>query len=129
MREATPQTIYLKDYTPPEYLIDHIELAFELDEAQTIVRSTMNLRRNPASQADGMALTLMGEELELIGVAVDGVPLADSEFDIGPESMCIHRVPQDKPFVVFIENRISPKANTALEGLYLSSTMLCTQCE
>ncbi|MGR8932389.1 MAG: aminopeptidase N, partial [Gammaproteobacteria bacterium] len=47
----------------------------------------------------------------------------------GPESMCIHRVPQDKPFVVFIENRISPKANTALEGLYLSSTMLCTQCE
>ncbi|MGY6274030.1 aminopeptidase N [Methylomonas sp. MgM2] len=129
MREATPQTIYLKDYTPPEYLIDDIELSFELDEERTLVRSILNLRRNPESRADGVSLTLMGEELELISVALDGRPLAQGDYDLGPESMCIHQVPQDKSFVVSIENRINPKANTALEGLYLSNSMFCTQCE
>ena len=129
MRDATPQTIYLKDYTPPEYLIEQIELTFELDEERTLVRSSLSLRRNPDSHADGVSLALMGEELELISVALDGVPLAESDFDVGLETMTIHRVPQDKPFVVSIENRINPKANTALEGLYLSSSMLCTQCE
>ena len=129
MREATPQTIYLKDYNPPEYLIEHIELNFELDEEQTLVRSSMKLRRNPACRAEVMSLNLMGEELALIGAALDGVELAESDYNISPEAMVIHRVPQDKAFVVNIENRISPKANTALEGLYLSSSMLCTQCE
>ncbi len=129
MREATPQTIYLKDYTPPEYLIDQIELTFELDEESTLVRSNLILRRNPDCKAEGVSLTLQGEDLELIAVALDDTALGESEFDIGPESMTIHRVPQDKPFRLSIENRINPKANTALEGLYLSSSMLCTQCE
>ena len=129
MREATPQTVYLKDYTPPEYLIDQIELTFELDEEKTLVRSNLSLRRNPACKESGVSLTLQGEELELINVTLDGRTLAESEFDIGPEAMTIHSVPQDKAFVVSIENRINPKANTALEGLYLSSSMLCTQCE
>jgi len=129
MRDATPQTVYLKDYTPPEYLIDSVELDFDLDEQRTVVRSRLNLRRNPAIKADGVSLTLMGEELELIGIAVDGVALAETAFALSLESMTIHQVPQDRPFTLSIENRINPKANTALEGLYLSSTMLCTQCE
>jgi aminopeptidase N len=129
MRDATPQTVYLKDYTPPEYLIDSVELDFDLDEQLTVVRSRLNLRRNPAIQADGVSLTLMGEELELIGIAVDGAALAETAFALGLESMTIHQVPQDRPFTVSIENRINPKANTALEGLYLSGSMLCTQCE
>jgi aminopeptidase N len=129
MRDATPQTVYLKDYTPPEYLIDSVELDFDLDEQRTVVRSRLNLRRNPAIKADGVSLTLMGEELELIGIAVDGVALAETAFALSLESMTIHQVPQDRPFTVSIENRINPKANTALEGLYLSSSMLCTQCE
>ncbi|MDD2758913.1 MAG: aminopeptidase N [Methylomonas sp.] len=129
MREATPRTVYLKDYTPPEYLIDQVELSFELDEERTLVRSSLSLRRNPDCQSEGVSLTLQGEELELISVVLDGTPLTSSEFDIGPEAMTIFKVPQDLPFVISIENRINPKANTALEGLYLSSSMLCTQCE
>ena len=129
MREATPQTVYLKDYTPPEYLIDQIELTFELDEERTLVKSNLRLRRNPECRAAGVSLELMGEELELVGVALDGVKLAEADFSVSQEAMIIHRVPRDKPFVVSIENLINPKANTALEGLYLSSSMLCTQCE
>jgi len=129
MRDATPQTVYLKDYTPPEYLIDQIELEFELDEQATLVRSRLNLRRNPASLVEGAALVLMGEELELLSIALDGLELDETAFAVSPETMTIHQVPQDQPFVLCIENRINPKANTALEGLYLSSKMLCTQCE
>jgi aminopeptidase N, Escherichia coli type len=129
MREATPKTVYLKDYTPPEYLIDEIELTFELDAERTLVRSHLSLRRNPQCHSECVTLELQGEELELLSVAVNGEKLADTDFVITPEAMIIRRVPQDKAFVVSIENRINPAANTALEGLYLSSSMLCTQCE
>ena len=129
MREATPKTVYLKDYTPPDYLIDEVELTFELDEAQTQVRANLNLRRNPLSQHDSVSLELLGEDLELISVAVDGTALADTDFVVTPEALLILKVPQDKAFTVSLENRINPKTNTALEGLYLSSSMLCTQCE
>lgn len=129
MRDASPQTVYLKDYTPPEYLIDQIELDFDLDEQGTRVRAKMNVRRNPQSAADSVALRLWGEELQLLSIAVDGRPLRDSEYLVGDEALIIHEAPQDRPFEILIENLINPQANTALEGLYLSSSMLCTQCE
>lgn len=129
MRDASPQTVYLKDYTPPEYLIDQIELDFDLDEQRTRVRAKMNVRRNPQSAADSVALRLWGEELQLLSIAVDGRPLRDSEYLVGDEALIIHEAPQDRPFEILIENLINPQANTALEGLYLSSSMLCTQCE
>ncbi|WNB76262.1 aminopeptidase N [Methylomonas koyamae] len=129
MRDASPQTVYLKDYTPPEYLIDQIELHFELDEQRTRVQARMNVRRNPHSSADSVALKLWGEELQLLSIAVDGRPLQENEFVVGDEALIVHEAPQDRPFEILIENLINPQANTALEGLYLSSSMLCTQCE
>ena len=129
MRDATPQTVYLKDYTPPDYLIDSVELDFDLDEQHTLVRSRLTMRRNPESTDSGVSLVLMGEELQLISIHLDGMPLAQNDFAITPETMTIHRVPQERVFVLSIENRINPQANTALEGLFLSSSMLCTQCE
>ena len=129
MRDKNPQTIYLKDYTVPEYLIEHVELNFILDEDKTRVVSTLTLQRNPQSDSQNAALVLQGEELELISVAMDGVALDNTHYEQSEESLSIKNVPQQQVFVIAIENIISPKANTALEGLYLSSTMLCTQCE
>ncbi len=129
MRDASPQTVYLKDYTPPEYLIETVELNFDLDEQLTIVRSSLSLQRNPQSKHQNLALSLMGEELQLISLAIDGVSLDEDEYTLDKESLLIHKVPQDRAFQLKIENSISPAANTALEGLYLSSQMLCTQCE
>ena len=129
MRDATPQTVYLKDYTPPEYLIDSVELNFDLNEQHTLVRSCLTMRRHQECADPGVSLVLMGEELELISVRLDDKLLTEHDFSISPEAMTIHQVPQDRTFVISIENRINPEANTALEGLYLSSSMLCTQCE
>lgn len=129
MRDATPQTVYLKDYTPPEYLISTVDLRFELDETQTQVYAELNLQRNPVSPVSGSGLTLVGENLELISLAINEQRLSATDYTLTPESLTLHNVPQDQPFTLSIHNQIDPKANTALEGLYLSNDMLCTQCE
>ncbi|MGJ0427998.1 aminopeptidase N [Methylobacter sp.] len=130
MRDANPQTIYLKDYTVPDYLIDSVELNFTLDDENTQVISRLTMRRNPASQSAGKSLTLSGENLKLLRVNLnDGDNLTAVDYQQTTDSLVIHEVPQDQRFVLTIENLINPKANTALEGLYLSNGMLCTQCE
>ena len=129
MRDAAPQTVYLKDYTPPEFLISDVDLRFELDDSETHVYAELSIRRNPASHHQGNDLTLQGEELELIGLELDGARLSSEAYTLTAESLTIHGVPQDRPFKLAIHNTINPSANTALEGLYLSNGMLCTQCE
>ena len=49
MRDATPKTIYLNDYTPPPYTIDSVDLHVELGEELTRVRSRLALRRQPGA--------------------------------------------------------------------------------
>ena len=129
MSETKPQTVYLKDYTPPEYLIETVELEFNLDEQNTRVKSRLSLRKNPASKNPSLTLSLTGEELELLALSLNGQSLEPTAYELTPETLTILQVPQQEAFVLSIENRINPQANTALEGLYLSSTMLCTQCE
>lgn len=129
MRDATPKTIYLKDYTAPEFLIEHVELNFVLDETDTRVVSKITINKNPLCSLEYAALILQGEQLNLISVAVDGEALNTSQFVQTDESLTINTVPQDRSFIVSIENTINPKTNTALEGLYLSNSLLCTQCE
>jgi len=130
MRDANPRTVYLKDYTVPDYLIQHVELNFTLDEENTRVVSRLTMYRNPASRSSDTSLTLSGENLKLIRVVLnEDSELADKDYLQTPDSLIIHDVPQQRSFVLTIENLIDPKANTALEGLYLSNGMLCTQCE
>ena len=125
MRSDIPKTIYLKDYQPPAYTIEQTELHFDLQPAATTVRSRLSVRRL-AKSADA-PLVLDGEQLELLSVAIDGRTLAPAEFLSGNESLTINNVPET--FVLEIVNRIQPENNTALEGLYVSSGMFCTQCE
>ncbi|WP_027158960.1 aminopeptidase N [Methylobacter luteus] len=130
MRDANPQTIYLKDYTAPEYLIHSVELNFTLDDENTQVISRLTMSRNPASQSSAKSLTLSGENLRLLRVNLnDGDNLTAADYQQTADALIINEVPQHQRFVLTIENLINPKANTALEGLYLSNGMLCTQCE
>jgi aminopeptidase N len=130
MRDANPQAVYLKDYQVPNYLIRTVDLNFTLDELQTRVISRLSLIRNPASLSSETALILSGENLKLIRIVLnDDQELTETDYHITPESLIIHDVPQQRPFTLTIENEINPKANTALEGLYLSNGMFCTQCE
>jgi aminopeptidase N len=128
MRDATPKTIYLKDYAPPEFLVDHVDLYVDLAEEDTCVTATLSLRRNPESLRREASLLLDGEQLTLSSLKINGLPLSPASYSVSPENLSIHAFP-DQPFELEIVTRINPKANTALEGLYLSGGMFCTQCE
>jgi len=130
MKDANPQTIYLKDYTVPDYLIKSVALNFNLDDDNTRVISRLTIIRNPASRSSESSLVLVGENLKLIRVVLnEDIELTEAQYLQTADSLIIHEVPQQHSFVLTIENTINPKANTALEGLYLSNSMLCTQCE
>ena len=114
--------IHLKDYTPPAYLIDRVELVFRLDPARTRVTSRIAFRPNP--QATGRDFFLHGEGLTLIRARIDGAEITPRLVEGGLEA----DVP-DAPFTWEAEVEIAPEGNTALEGLYMSNGMFCTQCE
>lgn len=121
------QPILLQDYLPPAYLIDAAALEVELGEEETRVRSRLQIRRNPASGESGQGLRLDGEELEPISLRLDGRPLDEDEYAVDREGLTLFQVPEQ--FVLESEVRIFPQRNTALEGLYRSGPMFCTQCE
>ncbi len=127
MSQTHPETIYLKDYRPPEYLIDRVDLNIVLDEEVTRVIATLNIRRNPGSESDPAAIRLDGEGLESVYIELNGVRLGVDEYEIDGEGVTIHRVPDQ--FELKSEVLIYPQNNTALEGLYRSGAMYCTQCE
>ena len=122
-----PRTIYLKDYIAPAYLVDVVDLHFDLDEEATIVRSRLVMRRNEAAQKGQAALELYGTHQQLLGIKLEGKALNQGEYQLTDEQLSVQDVPEQ--FTLEIESRINPKANTALEGLYLSSGLLTTQCE
>lgn len=127
MYRDTPHPVHLKDYQPPEFLIDHVELCFELDTEYTTVDAVLALRRNPAATRGDGDLRLHGEQLDLERIAINGHPLTPSEYRCDSTSLTLHRVPDQ--FRLETQVRIHPNLNTALEGLYQSGEMLCTQCE
>ncbi|WP_323753824.1 aminopeptidase N [Marinobacter sp.] len=127
MRTSQPQTIYLNEYQVPAYLINRVDLRFELFEDGARVHSTMAVRRNPeASQADA-PLQLDGDSLTLESVSLDGVVLSGDAYEEQGDKLVVNSVPAQ--FELNVVTWIEPQNNTRLEGLYKSSGMFCTQCE
>ena len=128
MRDATPQTIYLKDYQVPEFLIDKTSLVFDLQDEYCRVSSTLSIRRNPeSSQSSGPLFLHGGMELDLQQVQVDNQIVTEKDYRRTDEGLVINQVPDS--CVIRIEVLIKPHLNTTMMGLYKSRTMYCTQCE
>ncbi len=122
MNTTPPQTIHLKDYTPFGYVADSVFLTFDLDPHKTRVSSRIEFRPNP--DATDRRFFLHGEELKLISARIDGKPVTP---ELSAQGLTVD-VP-DAPFIWEAEVEIDPAGNTALEGLYMSNAMYCTQCE
>jgi aminopeptidase N len=124
---TAPRETRLADYRPPTFLVDTVALAFDLDEAATLVRSRMAVRRNPASRDAAAPLSLDGEALTLLRVALNGEELGANRYRIEDGRLLIPDMPDAA--TLEIETRIAPKDNTELSGLYTSNGSFFTQCE
>ncbi|WP_447045102.1 aminopeptidase N [Vreelandella sp. H-I2] len=123
---SDPQPVYLSDYQPPAYRVTHTELTFDLDPAATRVKARLLMERHPEADAN-TPLILNGEHLKLIALSIDAMPLEEAAYQVDAEGLRIDQVPER--FMLESEVEIAPQENTALEGLYQSNGMYCTQCE
>ncbi len=116
-----PQTIYLKDYKKSDFLIQTVDLDFDLHDHITHVTSRLVIKRRGVANSP---LVLDGEHITLISAHINGQAV---DYQLSDETLTIENVPDQ--FELLIKNDIDPAANTALEGLYISNKMFCTQCE
>lgn len=127
MNEVVAKAIQLQDYQPSDFLIDETLLNFQLTEVATTVNARLKMRRNPLGNPDA-ALVLDGNELNTRSVSLNGKPLKASEYEIQGNTLRI-LVLLPEQFELESIVTIRPQLNTALEGLYKSRNMFCTQCE
>lgn len=118
------KTIYLKDYQPPAYAIDTVDLRVELGEETTIVSSTLTMRKTSDHE---QALMLNGEKMTLLSVEMENKLLSTDDYVLTDNSLSIANLPNQ--FTLKIVTEIKPQENTELSGLYKSSGNFCTQCE
>ncbi|MEM9575011.1 MAG: aminopeptidase N, partial [Pseudomonadota bacterium] len=127
MRTQTGPAIRLEDYKPSDYLIDQVELDFKLEPEETIVTSTLQIRRRDGVPANA-PLRLHGDELELMSLSIDGTD-STGLCKLDNEGLEIAAVPSSSTFALNIVTRINPTSNKKLMGLYRTSGNFCTQCE
>ena len=127
MLNPAPNTIYLKDYRPPAFLVPRVDLDVEIHDEHTIVSATLTVSRNPESRARDAALELQGDELELLSIAIDGKPLDNTRYSQSSEGLTIPALPAQCSVQTVV--RIRPRVNTKLMGLYASKDGYFTQCE
>ena len=123
MREPQARTIYLKDYTPPAFKVDTVELDVDIRDDHALVAAKLAIRRNERLHAPS-PLVLDGDEVELVSLKLDGREVKD---DLTAERLTIHDVPDR--FTLETVSRIVPQKNTKLEGLYATKNGFVTQCE
>ena len=121
---AANQTIYLKDYQPPAFLVSHVVLDFALGKDHTVVTATLSVQRNGTHQ---QALILDGEKMTLLKLSLDAEELDPSRYQLSDTSLSISEVANT--FSLEIVTQLQPHLNTQLSGLYQSSGNFCTQCE
>ena len=127
-RDGPPPAKRRLEYRPPAFLIPQLALEFDLDPESTRVTATLDFRRNTASGVDAKApLALDGEQQQDVQVELDGVPVAAGRLVFDGGTLLLLDPPAAGRLT--LRSRIAPARNLALEGLYISSGVFCTQCE
>lgn len=124
MKTDTPQTIYLKNYRPYPYKIEHTNLNFDIYDGYTLVTAKTRFVAKDGSQTP---IVLNGEYLELVEIKRDGAVLGVQDYKIDDRILSVP--PSGDITELEITTKIEPEKNTRLEGLYKSGDTYCTQCE
>ena len=117
-------TIFLEEYASPSHRIIRSDLTFEIFDEYTLVTNLMQIRR---LDKKAVSLHLHGQALELNGVMIDGAQAEETAYVRNEEGLTL--ICDKEQFELEIVTKNYPDSNTALEGLYRSGTILCTQNE
>jgi aminopeptidase N len=128
MRTDTGQIVHLADYRPTDFVLERVDLTFELDPTNTKVEARLIFHRREGVDAS-VPLVLDGDELTLSGLLLDQREVPASQYDATAESLTVRDLPAETPFELTITTFINPEANTQLMGLYRTNGIYCTQCE
>ncbi len=120
-----PSAIYLADYREPTHWIDetHLDVVIFPDET----RVTARLKITPNAARAVSELVLDGEDLQTQAIYWNDSRLTQDDFDECDGKLRLKQINESGWLTT--EVIICPESNTALEGLYRSRTMYCTQCE
>ena len=122
---STQKSIKLSDYVEYPFLIPSIYLDFDIGTDCVVVQSSMIIK---PKKKESSKLILQGNQIKLLSISINGKELKLPEYSISDKGLIIHSPPVSE-FELKIRSQIDPFRNTSLEGLYLSSGMLTTQCE
>lgn len=122
-----PQTVYLKNYTPPEYTIPQVDLHFDLKEEETLVTSRLLIQRNPNTPAKH-PLFLDGEDLELVSILLNQKEFSSAEYIKSDDGLTL-LMPPPEDFELTLVTKIYPQNNKSFSGLYKTKKIFCTQME
>ncbi len=122
---STQKSIKLSDYVEYPFSIPSIYLDFDIGKDYVVVQSSMMIK---PKKKESSKLVLKGNQIKLLSISINGKELKLPEYYISDKDLIIHSPPVSE-FELKIKSQIDPFRNTSLEGLYLSSGMLTTQCE
>ena len=105
------QTVYLKDYQKPSFLVDSINLDIQVYSDHTQVNANLVMKRQTAGD-----LVLLGRDLELKSISLNGKLLTAADYSLDSEQLVIANAPDQ--VILETEVVIHPESNTQLEGLY-----------
>ncbi|MFW1857161.1 aminopeptidase N [Acinetobacter defluvii] len=105
------QTVYLKDYQKPSYLVDSIDLDIQVYDDHTQVNAKLIMQRQTVGD-----LVLLGRDLELKSLSLNGKQLTENEYQLDAEQLVIQNAPDQVTLETSVV--IHPESNTQLEGLY-----------
>ncbi|MEK1866332.1 MAG: aminopeptidase N, partial [Ensifer adhaerens] len=128
MRTNTGQIIHLEDYRPTDFVLERVDLTFELDPKETKVEARLIFHRREGVDS-AAPLVLDGDELTMTGLLLDQEELAATLYDVADDTLTIRGLPETAPFEITITILLSPETNTQLMGLYRTNGVYSTQCE
>ena len=123
----TPKINYLKDYRPADFIIDCVDLTFDIDDKKTIVTSVLKIRKNPSVADKTTPLVFDKGDFKILSVVANSMVLLPGEYESGDDFFKLNQTPDE--FELEITSVLEPHKNTSLEGLYKSGNVFCTQCE
>jgi aminopeptidase N len=128
MRTNTGQIVHLEDYRPTDFVLERVDLTFELDPKETKVEARLIFHRREGVSPSA-PLVLDGDELKMTGLLLDQEELPAALYEATDDTLTIRGLPEAAPFEITVTTVLSPETNTKLMGLYRTSNVYCTQCE